>query len=155
MFIAFLGASALVLVLLAVAVLLVLRRRMVAVTVEGSSMEPAYTAGDRVLVRRVPFGLIRAGQAVVIERPEPGGWVGPPDNRRMAARNWMIKRVVACPGDPVSRDDFPVLADQPGTWVPADRLLVRGDNPGVSYDSRHVGYIPAERVLGVVARRIG
>jgi signal peptidase I len=33
-------------------------------------------------------------------------------------------------------------------------LVLLGDNPDWSYDSRQFGYFPAERLLGVVVRTI-
>ncbi|WP_255950028.1 S26 family signal peptidase [Streptomyces odontomachi] len=38
--------------------------------------------------------------------------------------------------------------------VPPGRLVLLGDNPGVSFDSRHLGCLPCERVLGTVVRRL-
>ena len=41
-----------------------------------------------------------------------------------------------------------MAADEP--VVPAGRLLIIGDNPGQSMDARYLGYIPGERLPGVV-----
>jgi signal peptidase I len=126
-----------------------LRRRYALVEVDGASMEPAYTGGDRVVVRRVPAAALRTGDAVVVERPTgPGRWSGPP-GRRVTGRRWMIKRVAALPGEPVPPR---VHAAEP--VVPPGRMVVLGDNPAASYDSRGFGYLPAERLLGVVVRRV-
>ncbi|MCQ0009633.1 S26 family signal peptidase [Actinomadura madurae] len=38
--------------------------------------------------------------------------------------------------------------------VPDGRLLVLGDNPDRSLDSRHYGYLSGDGVLGVVVRRL-
>ncbi|WP_078603299.1 MULTISPECIES: S26 family signal peptidase [unclassified Streptomyces] len=148
------GAAALAAGLGATAVLL--GRRLVAVTVRGTSMEPTYRDGDRVLVRR--DSRFTPGQVVVVERPVPGrGWHRPPLARDSAAhavtgRDWLIKRVAAAPGDPVPHERIPALAHVPETRVPPGRLVLLGDNPAVSFDSRRVGYFPAERVLGAVLR---
>ncbi|GAA3441503.1 S26 family signal peptidase [Planomonospora venezuelensis] len=130
------------------AALLWLRGRLFVITVEGRSMEPFLRAGQRALVRRVPGGGVRAGQVVVVTRPDLGpaaeivGW----DPGR-----WMVKRAAAVPGDSVPG----VLADTAGApTVPPGRILVLGDNPAVSLDSRTFGPVPAERVLGVVIRRM-
>lgn len=118
---------------------LLLRRGFAVVTVNGESMSPTYRPGDRVLVRRVR--LVRRGQCVVFaEDDEPADWV--------------LKRVVAVPGDPVPRDRVPALRTAPETRVPAGQLVVLGDNPTHSYDSRHHGYVGVERLLGVVSRRM-
>jgi signal peptidase I len=63
----------------------------------------------------------------------------------------MVKRVAAVPGD--ARPAFlPARAAGSGAFVPAGQLVVLGDNPGRSLDSRQLGYVPADRVLGVVLR---
>ncbi|MFC5818546.1 S26 family signal peptidase [Nonomuraea harbinensis] len=124
-----------------------LRRRYVMVSVSGASMEPAYRSGDRVWARRAPVGSVRAGQVVVVRLSYPPDW-------QLAVREpWSIERVTAAPGDPVPRSGFDALSHVPETTVPADRLVVCGDNTADSYDSRHCGYVPGERLLGVVVRR--
>jgi signal peptidase I len=135
-----------------------LGRTLVAVTVNGESMLPTYRDGDRVLVRRnLPP---RAGQVVVIERPTAGvRWNAPPVERTaggaaIADREWLIKRVAAVQGDPVPRDRVPALADVDDGVVPPGSLVVLGDNPENSLDSRLVGFFPADRLLGTVQRRL-
>jgi signal peptidase I len=107
-----------------------LRRRFVAVTVTGRSMEPAYRHGDRVLVRRAALPAVRAGQVVVLAAPHGG---------------WMIKRAAALPGDPV-----PALLGRGEPAVPAGALVVLGDNTALSGDSRRMGYFDGASLLGVV-----
>jgi signal peptidase I len=121
--------------------LLRLRHRYTVVTVNGESMSPTYRPGDRVLVRRVR--LVRREQCVVFAE-EPTG----------PTPSWVLKRVVAVPGDPVPRDRTPALPAMPEARVPAGHLVVLGDNPAHSYDSRHYGYVMVERLLGVVSRRM-
>ncbi|WP_067812752.1 S26 family signal peptidase [Actinomadura kijaniata] len=129
-----------------------LRRHLVIVTVRGSSMEPSFHDGDRVLVRRTRS--LTAGQVVVVEGPDgDDAPAGPPLDRQdapgaVSARNWMIKRVAAGPGDPVPRERVPLLADTPDGVVPEGRVILLGDNHRASYDSRHLGFFPVERVLG-------
>ncbi|MEU4211796.1 S26 family signal peptidase [Streptomyces sp. NPDC026206] len=131
-------------------------RRLVAVTVDGRSMEPAYRDGDRVLVRR--GAQAAKGEVVVVERPPfRSPWYEPPLGRRAGApavyeRQWVIKRVAAVPGDPVPPGTVSASAGGPGARVPAGMVVLLGDNREHSYDSRQVGYFPAERVLGSVLR---
>jgi signal peptidase I len=128
--------------------------RWVAVSVSGASMEPAYREGDRVVVRRraVPV----RGAVVVVERPPyRAPWPDAPVARDapahlIYARHWFIKRVAAVAGDPVPRAEVPAPADAAEDTVPEGMLVLLGDNRGDSYDSRSVGYFPAERVLGSV-----
>jgi signal peptidase I len=152
----------------------VLRRRVAVVTVSGDSMRPTFQSGDRVLVRRAGPGQLSTGMVVVIEKPAGAGhWLTPLPRWPGRDREWMIKRVAAVAGDPLPalvQPELPLpelplpelplltavarrrLTDPPGTPVPAGQLVVLGDNPGGSFDSRVFGYCPAERVLGVVLR---
>lgn len=145
------------LAVLAVAVMVArwLRRRVAVVTVSGLSMHPTLNSGDRVLVRRSSISQLRTGQIVVIERPgqqHPLGslrlrWPPRPDG-------WLIKRVAAMPGE---RAPAVVLSEWgPGAEpvVPPGKLVVLGDNPVSGLDSRLVGYIAAEQVLGVMIRAL-
>ncbi|MEU7208361.1 S26 family signal peptidase [Streptomyces sp. NPDC044989] len=127
---------------------------LIVVTVRGISMQPTLTDGDRVLVRRRV--LPKRGGMAVVEQPmrraphwsdEPAGlgcW-----KNDVGARNWMIKRVVAAPGDqvPLGRTGN---SHVDGSRVPEEHLLLLGDNAEVSFDSRHVGFFPADRILGSV-----
>lgn len=131
-----------------------LRYKLVVVRVDGDSMEPAYRDGDRVLVWRGRVAAIRHGDVIVARQPT--------DHRDGAARFggmhrglWMIKRVHALPGDPVPGGLAAALDAGPGERVPPSRFVVLGDNAGNSQDSRHFGYLPAWRVLGVGIRRLG
>jgi signal peptidase I len=112
-------------------------------------MEPTLYDGDRVLVRRAPLTALRTGDLVVVARPRSHEFAteGP----------WVIKRVAAVPGEripPVIRhswaenDDI----DFAGALVPERRLLLLGDNPARSGDSRHWGFAAGDAVLGVVTR---
>jgi signal peptidase I len=140
------------------AVTLIMRRRIAIVIVSGHSMRPTYVAGDRVLVRRASIGRLRIGQVVVFEQPEDsGGWPARPRSRA-ASSGWMIKRVAALPGDTWPDISVPPLvppcAAPDRARVPAGRLAVTGDNKAMSYDSRKFGYVPADRLLGVVVRQL-
>lgn len=136
-------------------------RRLAAVTVAGRSMEPTLSDNDRLLAWRAPRPL-RVGDVVVLESPYEAGelvreevsipWRRPPARPGETDRRWIVKRVVALAGDRV-----PSVAagkHSEGETVPSGHLLVVGDNPEESYDSRQIGYIPAERVFGLILRRL-
>ncbi|MFJ3925246.1 S26 family signal peptidase [Streptomyces sp. NPDC090022] len=144
-----------------------LRDRVLAVTVTGASMEPALHDGDRVLVVRRRFRRLTRGQVVVLRPPPPAAAVaagrspGPPpvrpyrDGGVLVLRQpppgpggLVVKRIAAAPGDPVPAP----LAARLGPTVPAGRFLVLGDNPARSLDSRHFGFVPRDRLVGVVIR---
>ncbi|MFF7635883.1 S26 family signal peptidase [Kitasatospora sp. NPDC008050] len=125
-----------------------LRARLLAVTVTGPSMEPSLRDGDRVLVmRRHPRRLAR-GHIVVL---------GPDGDRRVPGagpRGLLIKRIAAAPGDLVPPPLAVRLGCPPGSTVPPGRFLVLGDNPALSLDSRHFGYVAQDRVVGVAVRSL-
>ena len=132
-----------------------LRRRIAIVTVRGRSMQPALTAGDRLLIRRVSPGRLRTGQIVVIEGTrEDGTSGGRPRSWPPAGDGWLIKRLAARPGEPTPA--LVLTASAPGAEpvVPAGKFVVLGDNLDCSLDSRLLGYIAAERVLGIVVRAL-
>jgi signal peptidase I len=126
-----------------VAGLVWVRRRYVVVHVSGRSMEPTLTSGQRVFARRARLDGVRGGDVVVLAPPpgSPGG------------DGLLVKRVFALPGDPMPRARVPKLRAVPGERVPAGSLVVLGDNPALSIDSRQLGLFPAERLVGVLVRR--
>ncbi|MGN6238474.1 MAG: S26 family signal peptidase [Cellulosimicrobium cellulans] len=142
-------AAVLALVTLAVLVPVVARRRLLVVTVSGASMEPAYGAGTRVLVARGTRA--RPGDVVVLDgarvAPAPDGL--PPGARD--ARGLVLKRVAAGAGDPVPAEVVDAVGGQEHDRVPPGRLVVLGDAPEASVDSRRWGYVPADAVVGRVA----
>jgi signal peptidase I len=131
--------------------LLVRARRLVVVDVQGPSMEPTLYEGDRVLVRRAPVTAVRTGDLVVVARPRSHEFATPGP--------WVIKRVAATAGEripPVIRRGWADNdIDFAGAFVPEGRLLLLGDNPERSGDSRHWGFTAGDAVLGVVTRSMG
>lgn len=131
--------TALLATLLGVAAVVVwLRRRLVTVTVTGDSMLPTLAPGDRVLVRRTRVNRLARNDLVVFAKP------------LTAERTWLIKRVIAVPGDPVPRRDVPSFWSDTIARIPARHFVVLGDNASDSYDSRSFGYLHADSLLGVV-----
>jgi signal peptidase I len=136
-------------VVVTASLVLLVRGRLVVVDVRGPSMEPTLYEGDRVLVRRAPLTTLRTGDLVVVARP--------PAHEFATAGPWVIKRVAATAGERIpavirrswaGRDDI----DDAEGYVPEGRLLLLGDNPARSGDSRHWGFTSGDAVLGVVAR---
>ncbi|MFI6318394.1 S26 family signal peptidase [Nonomuraea sp. NPDC050556] len=119
----------------AVGVVAWLRRTYVVVTVAGSSMLPAYRPGDRVLVRRGRVDRVARRQVAVFA---PGPHIALTDGSGL-----LVKRVVAVAGDA-----------HEGVVVPEGCLVVLGDNPEGSLDSRVFGYVTAEHFLGTVVRTL-
>jgi signal peptidase I len=133
-----------------VAVLWWARRALVLVRIDGPSMLPTLTDGDQVLARRRRPGRVKTGQLVLLAPPSEPGAVRASDPGRL----WFVKRLVATPGQalPPGLADVPALGGR--STVPPGHLVVLGDNPEESYDSRQEGYIPQSRIRGVVLRRL-
>ncbi|HEY3318281.1 MAG TPA: signal peptidase I [Coriobacteriia bacterium] len=122
-------------------------------TVEGDSMKPTLLPEDRLLLTK-GYGQPRRGDVVVFVLDENGREVE------------VVKRVVGIPGDSVvTKGDlawvngepepkgFDVLvgASQRRTGpsrVPEGSLFVLGDNRAVSLDSRFIGFVRLDYVLG-------
>lgn len=128
--------------LAAVAGVVVLRRRWMVVTVVGTSMLPALHPGDVVLARRCNPARLSVGDVIVLAPPD--GAPGRPGRTPEPGQTWLVKRVVAVPGEPLPYDRSAV--------VPARAVVVLGDNGG--HDSRTFGPLPYDRVIGVIVRRV-
>jgi signal peptidase I len=138
------------------------RVRFVVVTVEGPSMEPAYHDGDRLLVRRTRSRIHR-GAVVVGQRFDGQRFGGQRfggqrfggqrfgGQRSGGRRGWIVKRVAAVAGDPVP---VPVRTAAGAASVPAGALVLLGENPAHSHDSRAFGFYPVDRLVGVAVRKL-
>ncbi len=129
--------------------------------IPSNSMNPTLLIGDRVLVNRLSYRLhdINRGDVIVFSRPEsdPAGPGEPED---------LIKRVIGLPGETIEARDGTVYIDgdplvepylSPDTYtgdldvpveVPPDSVFVMGDNRGNSADSRFIGPIADDLVIG-------
>jgi signal peptidase I len=129
--------------------------------IPSGSMEPTLAVGDRVLVNRLSYRLhdINRGDVIVFERPDSAPAApGEPED--------LIKRVIGLPGDTiVAREGTVYVNDRPldepylpaGTSttnledpvkVPEGEVFVMGDNRDNSSDSRFIGTIPVDSVVG-------
>ncbi|MEV6923858.1 S26 family signal peptidase [Dactylosporangium sp. NPDC051485] len=124
------------------------RRNLVLVRVEGPSMLPTLADGAQVLARRTRHAA--TGRLVLLAPPAQPGAVRQSDPGRL----WFVKRLVATAGEPVPPGlaGWASLAAHP--TVPPGFLVVTGDNPDESYDSRQEGPIPATRLRAVVLRSL-
>lgn len=145
-------ASSLAMTAVILAATVLVRRRIVVVTVSGTSMTPTLQPGEKLLVRRCGSTALKIGDIVVLEPPrvpvshEVKVLASLPTRTR-----WQVKRVAALPGDPIP----PPAQEAAGTLrtVPDGTLIVLGDN-NASNDSRLNGPYPADRILGIALRKL-
>jgi signal peptidase I len=102
--------------------------------VDGGSMRPTLAQGDRVLV--LPPALLRPRRGAVVVLPDP----------RTPERT-TIKRVAALPGERLRVEGTELVAG-------ANQLIVLGDDPGASTDSRVYGPVAAADVRAVAITAI-
>ena len=88
---------------------------------------------------------------MVIAHHQEGGPRTGPIAAHMTA--WLVKRLVAVPGDPVPELVRPAV-DTAEDRVPDGMTVLFGDHPG-SADSRSWGFIPLSDIAGIVVARIG
>ncbi len=118
----------------------------------GPSMQPNLFAGYRVMTEKVSYYLHepQRGDIVVVERPENEGN--------------LIKRVIGLPGETIAvRDGHTYIdgapVDEPWvvyfggrdispTRIPEDYIFIMGDNRPVSRDSRDIGPVPIDSIIG-------
>lgn len=141
------------LIALAVALVVTLAFRslvMTICTIDGNGLEPAFMAGDRVLVNRWSYGL-RTGEKgglfdygrICRQEVEKGDFIAFEDS----AGRVLVCRCAAIPGDTVTLGAKVIVpgivtcADQNYYWVES----VGRNNP---LDSRQLGFIPEDRIIG-------
>ena len=111
-------------------------------TVDGKGLEPVFQEGDRVVVNRWSYGL-RTGEKgslfdygrICKQVVKKGDFIAFEDS----VGKMLICRCVALPGDTIAGKIVP--ADQDYYWVES-----LGKNNAI--DSRQLGFIPEERIIG-------
>ncbi len=126
--------------------------------VDGSSMYPTLESGDRVFVNKMSYRLHDPNRGDVVVLHQISG----------ASERDLIKRVIALPGEEVEMRSCTVLVDgrvleepylDPAAssscggdfepvLVPDDHVFVMGDNRGGSQDSRQLGPIAQDDLVG-------
>ena len=135
-------------IVVALVVMLAFRSLVMTVcTVDGNGLEPVFLAGDRVVVNRWSYGL-RTGKKgglfdygrICRQEVKKGDFIAFED----ASGKVLICRCAALPGDTVLNKIVPGVvncADQDYYWVES-----LGRNNAI--DSRQLGFIPEERIIG-------
>jgi signal peptidase I len=128
--------------------------------VEGSSMHSTLETGDRVFVNKLSYRLHDPNRGDVVVLHEVTG----------ASERDLIKRVIGLPGETIEMANCEVKIDGqtliepyldpevvtrsecgldfPPQVVPADHVFVMGDNRGGSQDSRAIGPIDEDDLVG-------
>lgn len=124
-------------------------------TVDGDGLSPLLVKGDRVLVNRWSYGLrvgskgwlmgyhrigrrqVERGDIVAFENPNNTSEV-------------VICRCKGIPGDTISNEGREVLVPGRATCSEADHYWMEAIGPGNSIDSRELGFIHEELVIGRV-----
>lgn len=128
--------------------------------VDGTSMAATLQTGDRVFVNKLSYRLHDPNRGDVVVLHQISG-----TNERD-----LIKRVIALPGEEIWIESCAVYidgqrliepyldpivvppgscgGDTPRTLVPPDHVYVMGDNRGGSQDSRSLGPIPNDELVG-------
>jgi signal peptidase I len=142
--------------LIVVLVLVVAMRAYVveAYVIQGASMEPTFHESERLLVSKFAprFDELKRGDIVIFEHPDTPG-------------KRVIKRVVGLPGETIRIESGrvyvnEVLLDEPylqgyfdndyraAERIEPGRYFVLGDNRARSNDSRSMGTIPVDSIVG-------
>ena len=143
-----------------VAVFTLLQLAMPRSIVHGSSMEPSFEEGERLVISRLSylFGDPQRGDIVVFNSPSPLQDNEPP----------LIKRIIGMPGDTVELRSQQLyinneLVEEPyvndpecrptkcrdNVWeLGEEEYFVMGDNRNVSRDSRSFGKIARDNIIG-------
>jgi signal peptidase I len=126
--------------------------------VDGSSMYPTLESGDRVFVNKMSYRLHDPNRGDVVVLHQISG----------ASERDLIKRVIALPGEEIEMRSCTVLIDgrvlsepylDPATAtscggdvepqvIPENHVFVMGDNRGGSQDSRQLGAIDEDDLVG-------
>lgn len=158
----------------AIAVALIIKTFvMQAFYIPSGSMNPTLLQNDRVLVNKLSYHLhdVNRGDIIVFEKP--------PESLGPDATKDLIKRVIALPGEQLAFDEKGKVhingqaLDEPylpagtvttqGTLqctlqqpckIPPDTVWVMGDNRSNSRDSRFIGAIPQDHIVGRAFSRV-
>lgn len=136
----------------ALALMLAIRTLVVSIhTVEGNGLSPLYENGDRLLINRCSYGLRIEGNGLL---PYSRLMRSPVHRGDIVAFSHpagvCIARCAAVPGDTIQTLDG--LLTVPGivNCAKADYYWLESVNPNNPADSRHLGFISEQHILGRV-----
>ena len=161
--------------LLGVGAFLLLQASVQNFRVQGESMDPTLAHQQHLLVSKLAYAVVpfQSALAATTGTPadDPAYLFGPPQRGDIVvfhladrAKADLVKRVVGLPGETVELRDGRVYvdgnvleepyltghddADHPAETVPPGHYFVLGDNRAVSFDSRSMGPISRDAIVG-------
>lgn len=122
-------------------------------TIDGPSLEPTFQAGDRILVNRWSYGLRVGGKDGIfdygrlVRQPVCKGDIvafeNPQDDSQL-----LICRCTALPGDSVVHEGQMIIMPSLNDCADADYYWMESLNPMNPIDSRQLGFIAEEYIIG-------
>jgi signal peptidase I len=162
----------LAIVLIAIGVFLLSQATVQNYEVKGSSMEPSFEHGQRLLVNKAVYHFREPQRGEVIVFQPPGGSIPNFTEHIIALFTRkqsdipLIKRIIALPGDTIEIKegkvyvngqaiDEPYIKAAPSYTmtireIPEGEYFALGDNRNNSYDSHSWGTLPQENIIGKV-----
>ena len=153
-------------IITAVVIFLVLQGTTQSFLIEGSSMVPNLTQGERLLVNRFVYTQSKFSlfgeEGYLFGGPQRGDIIvfHPPTG----SSTDFVKRIIGVPGDVIDLDgEFVYVNGVKTSWVdvttarrnenypvmvPPGEFFVLGDNRRVSVDSRNWGFVSADEIVG-------
>lgn len=124
-------------------------------TIDGEGLAPAFIAGDRVLVNRWSYGL-RTGSdkglfsygRLCRQMPEIGDFIAYEDPRDSTCRTILFGCCQALPGDSVVSGGHVMVVPSLSNCADADYYWVSALGEGNPIDSRQLGFISEQRIIG-------
>ena len=124
-------------------------------TIDGPGLEPVFEAGDRVLVNRWSYGLRIGGSSGIfdygrigrqpVRRGDLVAFETPADS---TGNHILLCRCVGLPGDSITVDGHPVIVPSIANCASADYYWMESVNPDNAADSRSLGFIAEELIIG-------
>ncbi|MBQ9677639.1 MAG: signal peptidase I [Prevotella sp.] len=124
-------------------------------TVEGAGLQPVYVSGDRLLVNRWSYGLRVDGNGLLpysrmLRQPVARGDIVLFDLPGDSIPGEFIARCTAVPGDTIRMQDGVVVVPGLRDCADADYYWLESIHPKNPADSRHLGFISEQQIIGRV-----
>ena len=123
--------------------------------VAGDGLEPLYQRGDRLLINRCSYGLRIAGNGLLpysrlMRQPVARGDIVAFDLSNDSVEGLMIARCTAVPGDTIRTTGGLTMVPGLINCAKTDYYWLEALNTKNPIDSRHLGFIPEQDIIGRV-----